>query len=153
MTEILLTPIGIVHNDIKQTGYHDCKDIVSEIEIDAKWAELLEGIDEFSHIIILFWMHAVSLDSPRPAKVHPRGRADLPLVGLFATRAPQRPNPIGITIVKLLKRHGATLTVQGLDAIDGTPVIDIKSYMIPNIARNEIRMPEWVAKLRKPPQP
>ena len=49
-------------------------------------------------------------------------------------------------------RSGFTLTVQGLDAIDGTPVIDIKSYMIPNIARNEIRMPEWVAKLRKPPK-
>ncbi len=56
-------------------------------------------------------------------------------------------------IVKLLKRSGNILTVQGLDAIDGTPVIDIKSYMIPKIARNEIRMPEWVAKLRQPPKP
>jgi len=153
MTEIKLKPIGVVHNEIKQTGYRDCKNIISEIEIDAKWAELLDGIEEFSHIIVLFWMHAVPLDSPRPTKVHPRGRADLPLVGLFATRAPQRPNPIGITIVKLLKRQGTTLTVQGLDAIDGTPVIDIKSYMIPRIARNEIRMPEWVAKLQKPPKP
>ena len=153
MTEIKLKPIGVVRNEIKQTGYHDCKDIVSEIEIDGKLAELLDGIEEFSHIIVLFWMHAVPLDSPRPTKVHPRGRADLPLVGLFATRAPQRPNPIGITIVKLLKRQGTTLTVQGLDAIDGTPVIDIKSYMIPRIARNEIRMPEWVAKLQKPPKP
>ena len=153
MGEIKLKPIGVVHNEIKQTGYRDCKNIISEIEIDAKWAELLDGIEEFSHIIVLFWMHAVPLDSPRPTKVHPRGRADLPLVGLFATRAPQRPNPIGITIVKLLKRQGTTLTVQGLDAIDGTPVIDIKSYMIPRIARNEIRMPEWVAKLQTPPKP
>ena len=152
MTEIKLKPIGVVHNEIKQTGYHDCKDIVSEIEIDAKWAELLGGIEEFSHIIVLFWMHKVSRDTEPPVKVHPRGRADLPLVGLFATRVPQRPNPIGITIVKLLKRRGTTLTVQGLDAIDGTPVIDIKSYMIPRIARNEIRMPEWVAKLQKPPK-
>ena len=153
MGEIKLKPIGVVHNEIKQTGYRDCKDMVSEIEIDGKWAGLLDGIEEFSHIIVLFWMHAVSPDSPPPVKVHPRGRADLPLVGLFATRAPQRPNPIGITIVKLLKRCGTTLTVQGLDAIDGTPVIDIKSYMIPRIARNEIRMPEWVAKLQKPPKP
>ena len=52
MVEIKLNPIGVVHNEIKQTGYHDCKDIVSEIEIDAKWAELLDGIDEFSHIIV-----------------------------------------------------------------------------------------------------
>jgi tRNA-Thr(GGU) m(6)t(6)A37 methyltransferase TsaA len=153
MTEIKLKPIGIVHNEIKQTGYRDCKDIVSEIEVDAKWAELLDGIEEFSHIIILFWMHKVSPKAEPPTKVHPRGRADLPLVGLFATRAPQRPNPIGITTVKLLNRRGATLTVQGLDAIDGTPVIDIKSYMVPRIARNEIRMPEWVAKLQKPPKP
>jgi tRNA-Thr(GGU) m(6)t(6)A37 methyltransferase TsaA len=153
MTEIKLNPIGIVHNDIKQTGYRDCKDIVSEIEIDARWTELLDGIEEFSHIIVLFWMHKVSPDAEPPAKVHPRGRADLPLVGLFATRAPQRPNPIGITTVKLLKRRGNILTVQGLDAIDGTPVIDIKSYMIPRIARNEIRMPEWVAKLQTPPKP
>ena len=153
MTEIKLKPIGVVHNEIKQTGYHDCKDIVSEIEVDAKWAELLDGIEEFSHIIVLFWMHAVPPDSPRPAKVHPRGRVDLPLIGLFATRAPQRPNPIGITTVKLLKRRGNILAVQGLDAINGTPVIDIKSYMVPKIARNEIRMPEWVAKLQKPPKP
>jgi len=151
MTEIKINPIGVVHNEIKQTGYRDCKDIVSEIEIDKKWTELLDGIEEFSHIIILFWMHAVP-DGPRPKKVHPRGRTDLPLIGLLATRAPQRPNPIGITIVKLLKRSGNTLTVQGLDAIDGTPVVDIKSYMIPNIARKDIRMPEWVAKLQKPPK-
>jgi tRNA-Thr(GGU) m(6)t(6)A37 methyltransferase TsaA len=153
MSEIRLNPIGVVHNEIKKTGFHDHQNMVSKIEIDAKWAELLDGIEEFSHIIVLFWMHAVPPDSPRPTKVHPRGRADLPLIGVLATRAPQRPNPIGITTVKLLKRSGTTLTVQGLDAIDGTPVIDIKSYMIPNIARNEIRMPEWVAKLRKPPKP
>ena len=152
MAEIKFNPIGVVHSEIKQTGYRDCKDIVSEVEVDAKWTELLDGIEEFSHIIVLFWMHAVP-DGPRPKKVHPRGRADLPLVGVLATRAPQRPNPIGITIVKLLNRRGNVLTVQGLDAIDGTPVVDIKSYMIPRIARNEIRMPEWVAKLQKPPKP
>jgi len=152
MAEIKFNPIGFVRNEIKQTGYRDTRDIVSEVEVDKKYTELLDGIEEFSHIIVLFWMHAVP-DGPRPKKVHPRGRADLPLVGVLATRAPQRPNPIGITIVKLLKRNGNVLTVQGLDAIDGTPVVDIKSYMIPKIARNEIRMPEWVAKLRKPPKP
>ncbi|MFA5367513.1 MAG: tRNA (N6-threonylcarbamoyladenosine(37)-N6)-methyltransferase TrmO [Dehalococcoidia bacterium] len=153
MAEIKLNPIGIVHNEIKQTGFHDHQNIVSEIEIDAKWAELLDGIDEFSHIIVLFWMHKVPSDAEPPVKVHPRGRVDLPLVGTFATRSPHRPNSIGLTIVKLLERRGNVLRVQGLDAIDGTPVIDIKSYMIPKIARNEIRMPEWVAKLRQPPKP
>jgi len=153
MSEIKLNPIGVVHNEIKETGFHDHQNIVSEIEIDEKWTELLDGIEEFSHIVVLFWMHAVPPDSPKPTKVHPRGRADLPLVGLFATRAPQRPNPVGLTIVKLLKRSGNVVTVQGLDAINGTPLIDIKSYMIPKIARNEIRMPKWVAKLRMPPKP
>lgn len=153
MNEITLTPIGIVRNQIKQTGCRDHENIISEIEIDAKWTELLDGIEEFSHIIVLFWMHKVPGDAPPPVKVHPKGRADLPLVGLFATRSPHRPNSIGMTIVKLLERRGNVLRVQGLDAIDGSPVVDIKSYMIPKIARNEIRMPEWVAKLRKPPKP
>ena len=148
MTEIKLKPIGVVHNEIKKTGFHEHQNIVSEIEIDAKWTELLDGIEEFSHIIVLFWMHKVP-DAPPPSKVHPRGRADLPLIGTFATRSPHRPNCIGITIVKLIKREGNVLTVQGLDAIDGTPVIDIKSYMVPNIARKDLRMPEWVAKLHK----
>lgn len=153
MAEIKLNPIGIVHNEIKKTGFHDHENIVSEIEIDAKWSELLDGIEEFSHIIVLFWMHKVPGNTPPPVKVHPRGRADLPLVGTFATRSPHRPNSIGLTIVKLIERRGNVLRVQGLDAVDGTPVIDIKSYMIPKIARNEIRMPEWVAKLRQPPKP
>lgn len=153
MTEINLKPIGVVRNEIKKTGCHDHENIVSEIEVDAKWAELLEGIEEFSHIIVLFWMHKVPGDAPPPVKVHPKGRADLPLVGLFATRSPHRPNSIGMTIVKLLERRGNVLRVQGLDAIDGSPVVDIKSYMVPNIVRKDLRMPEWVAKLRKPPKP
>lgn len=149
MTEIKLNPIGVVHNELKQTGCREYQNVVSEIEIDKKWIELLDGIEEFSHIIVLFWMHKIPSDAPPPTKVHPRGRADLPLIGTFATRSPHRPNSIGITTVKLLKRNGNMLTVQGLDAIDGTPVIDIKSYMTPNIARKDIRMPEWVAKLHK----
>jgi tRNA-Thr(GGU) m(6)t(6)A37 methyltransferase TsaA len=153
MTEIKLNPIGVVHSEIKQTGRRDCKDIVSEIVIDERWTEMLDGIEEFSHIIVLYWMHKLSHGNKLPDRIHPVGRADLPLVGLLTTHAPMRPNSIGVSVVKLVARNGNVLTVQGLDAIDGTPVIDIKSYMIPRIASNEIRMPEWVAKLHEPPRP
>ena len=93
---------------------------------------------------MLFWMHKNV--GPIPTKVHPQGRDDLPLTGIFATRAPHRPNSIGMTIVKLLERDGNSLRVLGLDAIDGSPVIDIKPYL-PKDCITEARQADWVSKL------
>jgi tRNA-Thr(GGU) m(6)t(6)A37 methyltransferase TsaA len=153
MMQIELKPIGVVSNEVKESKRKGWEGVASEIVIDEEWTEHLESLDEFSHIMVIFWMHNVHREGRPPSKIHPRGRADLPLVGLFATRAPFRPNPIGVSVVRLLHRHNNVLTVQGLDAIDGTPVLDIKSYMTPVDKPEDIRMPDWVSKIRTRPQP
>jgi tRNA-Thr(GGU) m(6)t(6)A37 methyltransferase TsaA len=152
MTEIVLKPIGIVRSEVKEHKRGGWQDVTSEIVIDEEWTQHLDGLDEFSHIMVVFWMHRVPRENRPPTRIHPRGRDDLPLVGLFATRAPYRPNPIGVSVVKLLHRHENILEVAGLDAIDGTPVLDIKSYMTPVDKPEDIRMPDWVSKIRTQPR-
>lgn len=119
-----------MRNAIKQPPKppYDWDNVVSRIEIEPRLTEALDNLDEFSHIIVLYWMDRL-VNEPLSMKVHPRHDPGRPLVGLFATRSPRRPNPIGDTTVKLLKIEGNVLTVSGLDALDGTPVIDIKPYM------------------------
>ncbi|MFC2002635.1 tRNA (N6-threonylcarbamoyladenosine(37)-N6)-methyltransferase TrmO [Chloroflexota bacterium] len=107
--------------------------------------EALEGLEEFSHIIVLYWMHKVAATGELPAKVHPMGRQELPLVGLFASRSPRRPNPLGKATVRLLERRGNILKVKGLDAIDGTPVIDIKPYIPGYDSVASAKVASWVA--------
>ena len=142
---ISVKAIGIVRNEIKQkppVGY-EWEKVVSEIVIDSSLTEALDGLEEFSHIIVLYWMHQAA-SGKAPLKVHPMRREELPLVGLFATRSPNRPNPIGKATVRLHQRQGNILRVEGLDALDGTPVIDIKPY-IPGYdsAANTI-VPKWI---------
>jgi tRNA-Thr(GGU) m(6)t(6)A37 methyltransferase TsaA len=81
-------------------------------------------------------------------KVHPRGRMDMPLLGVFATRTNMRPNPIGLTLVELLKVEGKTLTVRGLDAFNGTPILDIKPFD-PWDMVEKARVPDWWIKLNE----
>jgi tRNA-Thr(GGU) m(6)t(6)A37 methyltransferase TsaA len=144
---ISLKPIGIVRNKVRQPprSPYDLNKVVSEIEIDQSLTEALDNLDEFSHIIILYWMHKVTTEPP-PTKVHPKGKLELPLVGLFATRSPKRPNPIGKATVRLIKCEGNVLTVKGLDAIDGTPVIDIKPYLPRHDSVARAKAPWWVSK-------
>lgn len=144
---IAIKSIGVIRSNVKgpsKPGWE--KGLISEIVLDSSLAQLTEGLQEFSHIMVIFWMHKVSPDPDVPSRIHPRGRQDLPLVGLFATRAPMRPNPIGISVVKLVESQGNVLKVEGLDAIDGTPVIDIKSYL-PSNQVPDARFPAWVYKL------
>jgi len=148
LPQMTIKAIGIVRNDVKQPpgpGY-DSKTVVSDIVVDSSLTEALDKLDEFSHIIVLYWMHQVATNQV-PTKVHPQGRQELPLVGLFATRSPHRPNPIGKATVRLLQRQGNILKVEGLDATDGTPVIDIKPY-IPGIdAATKAKVPSWIVNL------
>ena len=142
-----LKAIGIVRNDIKQApgpGY-DWWGVVSEIVVDSSLTEALDGLDEFSHIIVLCWLHQARRDQ-LSAKVHPKGKPELPLVGFFATRSPNRPNPIGKATVRLLECQGNMLRVEGLDAIDGTPVIDIKPYIPGYDSATDARVPPWIAR-------
>ncbi|MBI2906302.1 MAG: tRNA (N6-threonylcarbamoyladenosine(37)-N6)-methyltransferase TrmO [Chloroflexi bacterium] len=137
-----LRPIGVVRNSVNQPTQEGWKELESEIVLRPELADGLWRIEEFSHLVIIFWIDRVG--DERPLKVHPRGNQGLPLMGVFATRAPQHPNPLGITDVELLGINGNVLRVRGLDALNGTPVLDIKPYLPPAFAPGEIRVPEWV---------
>jgi tRNA-Thr(GGU) m(6)t(6)A37 methyltransferase TsaA len=144
-----LEAIGIVRNGIRQAlpAKSDWGKIVSDIVINSTLAEALAGLEGFSHIIVLYWMHGVAATGQIPTKVHPRGKQELPLVGLFATRSPNRPNPVGKATVRLLECQGNILKVEGLDAIDGTPVIDIKPYIPGYDSVTNAEIPQWVTNL------
>ena len=145
INEIKLKSIGFVRRASKQENVKD-RSLVSEIIIRKGLTKALEGIEEFSHVFVLFYMHQVSENDKKALKVHPRDRMDLPLVGLFATRTPLRPNPVGLAVVELLKRRENVLVVKGLDAFDGTPVLDLKPYDSWDSVAN-VRLPEWRKKL------
>jgi tRNA-Thr(GGU) m(6)t(6)A37 methyltransferase TsaA len=139
-----LKAIGIVRSEIKQPARCDFKKVVSEIVIDCSLTEALDNLDDFSHIVIIYWMHHST--GPAPKKVRPKGKPGLPLMGVFATRSPDRPNPIGKTIARLRQRQGNVLIVEGLDAIDGTPVIDIKPYIPGLDSVDNAQVPLWMTK-------
>ncbi|MFC1944260.1 tRNA (N6-threonylcarbamoyladenosine(37)-N6)-methyltransferase TrmO [Chloroflexota bacterium] len=145
-SQITLEPIGRVRNEVKEVGRRGWREVVSELEIDSDLAPGLEGLEGFSHILVLFWMHKSLRGSNAPIMVHPQGRSELPLVGVFATRSPSRPNHLGMMVATLLGREGNVLKVAGLDAIDGTPILDIKPYLPRDSVATAI-FPEWVAEL------
>ena len=116
-----LEPIGYVRNEVEESM--DFTDVVSEIVIRPELEDGLCRIDESKEIDVIFWFDRST--GPK-MKLHPKGDPDIPLVGVFATRSPNRPNPIGVTRVRLMSVNGNILTVKGLDAFNGTPVLDIK---------------------------
>jgi len=108
----------------------------------------LNGIEDFSHIFVISWLHRILNIEKIDLMVHLRGRVELPLVGIFATRAPIRPNPIGLTLVELLKREANVLWVKGLDVFNETPVLDIKPYDKWDLTLNA-RVPNWLTEIAK----
>jgi tRNA-Thr(GGU) m(6)t(6)A37 methyltransferase TsaA len=146
-SKICLEPVGVVQTEAVGKEVRD-KNVVSRIVFREKYVEALEGVEEFSHLFVLFWLHEISDKDRQIMKVRPRGRSDMPLLGIFATRTPHRPNPIGLTRVKILDIEGNVITVQGLDAFDGTPVLDIKPFDSWDITE-EFKVPEWWNKLEK----
>jgi len=132
----LLKPIGIVKTAALDDEITESDDsIESTIEISQEFSEGLEGIEGFSHIFVLTYLHRHSSDEPdilkiRPLRLLKKGfkLEQLPFVGVFATSSASRPNPIGLSVVRLLRREENKLIVRGLDCYDGTPVLDIKPY-------------------------
>jgi tRNA-Thr(GGU) m(6)t(6)A37 methyltransferase TsaA len=118
---LILEPIGFVRNDVERSM--DFSDVVSEIVIREDLIEGLYRIEESKEIEVIFWFDRCL---PARMRVHPKGNPNNPLVGVFASRSPNRPNPIGVTRVQLIAIMGNILTVKGLDAFNGTPVLDIK---------------------------
>lgn len=130
--KISLKPIGVVLDK-------------STIEIFPEWNKALAGISGFSHIVVLFWMHMVTTEKRRTKQAKPCNINHLK--GVFATRMPFRPNPIGLSIVRLIRRRKNILKIDGIDAHDGTPVLDIKPYTgHPKDLIKNCRAPSWTKK-------
>lgn len=141
---ITLQPIAVVHSPRVDVSDDYWGDVIATIELNHDVPpDSLNGIEEFSHAEILYLFDRVSLASVVVDARHPRNNPVWPSVGIFAQRAKARPNRIGSTMVRILAREGRTLRVQGLDAIDGSPVLDIKPVMREFLPREEVRQPAW----------
>jgi tRNA-Thr(GGU) m(6)t(6)A37 methyltransferase TsaA len=147
---IQLQPIGIVKSErTKRTDDH-WGEFVSTITLVPGISEdSFNGIESFSHLEILFYMHKVDQNSICCGTRYPRDNPAWPKVGIFAQRGSNRPNQIGLSVVKLLHRKGRTLIVKGLDAIDGTPVLDVKPVFREFLPQGKIKQPSWVDELMK----
>jgi tRNA (adenine37-N6)-methyltransferase len=125
--EMRVRPIGVIRSPLKKAddAPHQGSEAVVEgkLIVAEQYRDALEGLEAGQKIVILYWMHLAARDR---LKVHPRGDESRTLKGVFATRSPHRPNPIAVDVVDLLEIHGTTLTVRGLDAMDDTPLLDIK---------------------------
>ena len=136
--------------------------MVNSVEepVDSGWGEVesrlvlredlvpaLVGLEEFSHVLVVYWMHRAVL--PEVLRRQPQGREDMPEVGLLAQRSKHRPNPIGVTVVSLVRVGDGELVVRGLDAINGTPVLDIKPHYPEYDSPADAHVPEWVGLLMK----
>ena len=144
MKEICLKPIGTVKNRVKKPRFGGFAEEMSEIIVDKKFQEALKGIDDYSHLIIVYWMDKVQ---DYVISHWPQGNPKVPIVGIFSCRCPQRPNPIGMTTVRLVEHKGNRIKVKGLDILDGTPIIDIKPYWPQYDKPEKAKIPDWVNKL------
>ncbi|MEP7353349.1 MAG: SAM-dependent methyltransferase [Acidobacteriota bacterium] len=145
LASIQLTPIGTVHSTIQDPIDDVWGGVQTRIELDpTRFApDCLDGLDQFSHLEIVFLFDQVTEDQIHYGARHPRGRMDWPKVGIFAQRAKNRPNRLGVTACKLIAIEGLSIKIEGLDAIDGTPVLDIKPYMEEFRVNDPIRQPAW----------
>ena len=149
MTDISMHPIGRVANERTEPIDDDWDAITSIISLDTDrfGPDVLAGLADFSHVEVVFVFDRVDESKVHLGARHPRNREDWPKVGIFAQRAKARPNRIGVTTCRLLGVDGTTLTVVGLDAIDGTPVLDLKPHVQEFGARGEVHQPVRITEL------
>ncbi|MEX0139606.1 SAM-dependent methyltransferase [Massilia sp. LMS1-1-1.1] len=149
METINLSQIGIVKNAILTPQDDNWGDVVSELVFDA--AQLTEaslvGIEEFSHLEVIFLMHLVDPSNIPLGARHPRNLKHLPTIGILAQRPKARPNRLGLSRCELIRRDGLTLAVKGLDAINGSPILDVKPFFQEFAPRGTIRQPEWTREI------
>ena len=134
--EFKIFPIGVIRKT----------DTVVRIDIDMKYTEAILGLEGFSHIVVLYWFH--KNDTPNNRKmlqVHPKANPKNPLTGVFATHSPRRPHLIALSICEIIRIEENVIYIDKIDALDGTPVIDIKCYIPSTRPNKNIRVPDWVA--------
>ena len=148
--QVILEPIGYVSSS-RAAAEDDRWDAeVSTIVLTSEYgSNSLVGLTDFSHIEVLFHFHKVDASRVVRGARHPRGNAEWPLVGIFAQRGKNRPNLLGTTSCQLVRVEGTALHVMGLDAIDGTPVLDIKPVMKEFLPRGLVVQPKWSHELMK----
>jgi tRNA-Thr(GGU) m(6)t(6)A37 methyltransferase TsaA len=150
MISISLQPIGYVRNSRKDLVDDDWDSVPTSIELSADFGpESLKGLEAFSHAEVIYHFDRVPESDIERGARHPRGNREWPSVGIFAQRGKNRPNRLGATLVEILGVEGRLLRVAGLDAVDGTPVLDIKPVMKEFLPRSPVRQPEWSHALMK----
>lgn len=139
-----MKPIGMAVNSVKKPTLSGWRSRTTDLVINRKLAKGLQGLERYSHVIVVYWMdqeHECHL------RHHPQNRADVPFVGVFACRCPQRPNPIAISTVRLLGRRVNVVRVKGLDILNGTPILDLKPYTPQYDVVRRAKVPAWVKRL------
>jgi tRNA (adenine37-N6)-methyltransferase len=146
---IALRTIGIVRSPVKEVADDCWGDVLSTIELDQHQfgSDSTLGLDQYSHVEVVFLLNRIPAEKIEKGAKHPRGRADWPKMGIFAQRSKDRPNRIGITICKLESVEGLKIRVWELDAVDGTPVLDVKPYLKGFAPRGDVREPAWATEL------
>lgn len=142
MDPLSIEPIGLVENGERDAGRQDWRRVRSTIRLRDGLGEALLGLDGYSHVIVLGWLHEWPAEHRERRRSYPSGDASLPLQGAFALRG-SRPNPITVTVCRLVGIEGDTFTVEGLDLIDGTPVLDVKPYIAFYDAVPKATIPRW----------
>lgn len=153
--EVVFRPVGVVRTEASDDEIRErSRELEATIEVFPEFQEGLDGLEGFSHIFVLSFLNRLKPEQIGPLKVRPRRLLrkgfkfeELPLVGVFALDSPTRPNPIGLTLVRLLRREGGKLMVLGLDCFDGTPVLDIKPYR-DDYRADQYELAEWYRRLR-----
>jgi tRNA (adenine37-N6)-methyltransferase len=142
---VIVEPIGTVRSPRTAATDDHWGEVVATVNLDGRrfGPEALAGLEEFSHVEIVYLFDRVSPEQIEFGSRRPRGNPDWPEVGIFAQRAKLRPNRLGVSVCRLLGVEGLALRVVGLDAIDGTPVLDVKPYMEEFGPRHEVRQPAW----------
>lgn len=154
MLEVNFKTVGTVHTEASDDDVRNRKeDVTSTIEIFPEFEDALDGLDGFSHIFVIGYLHRLRPEQIGPLKVRPKGLLrhgfkleELPLVGVFALDSPTRPNPIGLSLARLNKRDRTNLAVSNLDFFNGTPVLDIKPYQ-GSYRVEQYGLPQWHTKL------
>lgn len=141
---IQLKPIGKAKNTVEKPALTGWKNLITEIVVDKRYTKGLDGIEAYSHVMIVYWM---GQEKECHLKHHPQGKKEVPYLGIFACRCPQRPNRIAISTIQLLSRKKNSIKVKGLDILDGTPILDIKPYTPDYDWVSKARVPAWVKRL------
>jgi tRNA-Thr(GGU) m(6)t(6)A37 methyltransferase TsaA len=167
--EITIRPVGYIRSDLKtpslkakgkdielekslQQAAKEAKAIrslVSELIINPELEGILDGLEDFSHALVLYWPHFLTSEGRSLIKVRPMGYKEFPLVGVFSTCSPARPNPVLVTAVQVIERTNNVLKVKGLDAVDGSPIIDIKPYTRNHLSVENLKVSDWMNKIQE----